>query len=285
MAKREDQPEWDFGASEEESKSAVAGRWIDAPAESDEEITATPKRPEGFDGPSAAQEPEVQTVVEERVSTPAEPRRSSGSLKRVLLIAGALILVAALGFFGFMALNGFQEKQEAVKVQEQVQQEAREKAKAIEEADNPFAVLVGQVDPPSEDPLDVTVAENKISVGDSSLSIREGTLAPTVNGCTLGAITDICLGARGKLGEGDFDVLLVKDISRTRLLDNPSEFKEIKTTTGVSSAVLGIDMGSAEGPDRFGVLTSNGTTGFVLIFPKGTSADRVEEVLKAATVI
>jgi hypothetical protein len=80
-------------------------------------------------------------------------------------------------------------------------------------------------------------------------------------------------------------VLLVKDISRTRLLDNPSEFKEIKTTTGVSSAVLGIDMGSAEGPDRFGVLTSNGTTGFVLIFPKGTSADRVEEVLKAATVI
>jgi len=286
VAKRDEQPEWNFGAQGEESNSSTPGRWIDAPATPDEDGSeVAPRRPEGFDGDESRTDVhsvEKSTTVS---SETAKPRRKPGSLRKPLAAVTAFLLVAALGFFGLMGFNNFQDKQEAKRVEQQVQQQEREKAEAIEEAVNPFAVLVGEVDPPSEDPLDVTVAENKISVGDSSLSVRDGSLTPTVNGCSLVAITDICLGARGKLGEGDFDVLLIKDISRTRMLDNPTEFTELKDLQGVSAAAIAIDMGSAEGPERFGAITANGTTGFVLIFPKGTSADKVEEVLRASTVI
>ena len=284
MPKRNDQPEPDFDpidGSQEATESGNASRWIDAPrdeASAPEETSA--KRPEGFDE-LIAPEPATEVLTETTGPAP-KPKRSA---KTPLLIVGAVILTVALGFFGLMAFDGFQEEQKAVQVQKQEEQKEQEKAKAIKEADNPFSVLVGEVDPPSEDPLAVSVAEDRLTVGGSTLSITGGTLTPTVNPCNLEAITDICLGARGRLGEGDFDVLLVKDVSRTRLLDNPSEFKEIKLSGDTIAARLGIDMGSAEGPDRFGVLTSNGTTGFVLIFPVGTSADRVEEVIKAATVI
>lgn len=214
-----------------------------------------------------------------------EPTKPKSQLKTLLITAGVLILVVAVGFFGLMGWDAYQDQRKADQQQAQEQKQEKEKAKAIREAVNPFAVLVGKVDPPSEDPLEVSVAENQLKVGASTLSIREGTLTPTANGCSLVAITDICLGARAKLGDGDFDVLLVKDISRTRLLDDPTEFAEFETAGRTIAASLAIDMGSEEGPARFGVLTENGTTGFVLIFPAGTTEDRVEEALKAATVI
>lgn len=219
------------------------------------------------------------------VAKPATDPSQKNPLKTLLITAGVLVLVVALGFFGLMGWDTYQEHKKVEQQQAQQQEEEREKAEAIKEADNPFSVLVGKVDPPSEDPMAVTVEENQLKAGASTLTVRDGALTPTANGCSLAAITDICLGARGKLGDKDFDVLLVKDISRTRILDNPSEFKELKTAGGTIAASLAIDMGNQEGPSRFGVLTANGTTGFVLIFPAGTSAERVEEVLKAATVI
>lgn len=234
-----------------------------------------------------APDPAADTLLTEAPATakPAKTQGEKNGLKTLLITAGVLVLVVALGFFGLMGWDAYQEQKKADQLQAQQQEEEREKAEAIKEADNPFSVLVGEVDPPSEDPLAVTVEENQLKAGASTLTVRDGTLTPTANGCSLAAITDICLGARGKLGDGDFDVLLVKDISRTRLLDNPSDFKELKTAGDTIAASLAIDMGNQEGPSRFGVLTANGTTGFVLIFPAGTSAERVEEVLKAATVI
>lgn len=236
-------------------------------------------------GPSP--DPAADTLLTAAPATvkPARAQGEKNGLKTLLITAGVLVLVVALGFFGLMGWDAYQEQKKADQLQAQQQEEEREKAEAIKEADNPFSVLVGEVDPPSEDPLAVTVEENQLKAGASTLTVRDGTLTPTANGCSLAAITDICLGARGKLGDGDFDVLLVKDISRTRILDNPSDFKELKTAGDTIAASLAIDMGNQEGPSRFGVLTANGTTGFVLIFPAGTSAERVEEVLKAATVI
>lgn len=230
----------------------------------------------------------TETLLTDDSSPTPKSAKVSGEknpLKTLLVTAGVLVLVVALGFFGLMGWDAYQEQKKADQQQSQEQAAEREKAKAIREADNPFSVLVGKVDPPSEEPLAASVENNQLKIGESTLTVRDGTLVPTANGCSLGAITDICLGARGKLGDGDFDVLLVKDISRTRILDDPSEFKEMKTAGGTIAASLAIDMGNQEGPSRFGVLTANGTTGFVLIFPAGTSAERVAEVLKAATVI
>ena len=234
---------------------------------------------------SDAAENDLLTAPPAITSKSSADASQKNQLKTLLITAGVLVLVVALGFFGLMGWDAYQENKKAEQLQAQQQEDEREKAEAIKEADNPFSVLVGNVDPPSEDPMVVTVEENQLKAGASTLTVREGTLTPTANGCSLVAITDICLGARGKLGDGDFDVLLVKDISRTRILDNPSEFKELKTAGDTIAASLAIDMGNQEGPSRFGVLTANGTTGFVLIFPAGTSAERVEEVLKAATVI
>lgn len=211
------------------------------------------------------------------------PRRG---LRRALFIGGAVILVGALGFFGLMGYDSFQSHQKAQEVQRVQKQEEVEKAKAIEESDRPFSVLIGKTDPPSEESLKSSVENDSLKVGGSVLSFRGAKLTAPVNSCELKAITDICLGARGSLGnDGDFDVLTVKDISRTRILDNPSEFTELKESGGTIAASLSIDMGAKEGPSRLGALTANGTTGFVLIFPEGTSASRVEAVLKAATVI
>lgn len=280
MAKREDQPDDGLGLPETKSESSVPQRWIDAPPlpeSADDTDLNSPRRPEGFNGPRVSQT-EVLTVD-------AAPKRRRRSLKAPLITLGALVLLAVVGFFAFSTYDSYQEEKVAKEVQQVEQREQREKAKAIEEADSPFSVLVGDVAIPSEDPLPATVAENKISIGDSSFSVKDGVLAPTVNGCTLVSVTDVCLGARGKLGDGSFDVLLVKDISRTRILDNPSEFSELESQDGTSVASLAIDMGNPEGPDRFGALTANGTTGYVLIFPSGTTAERVEEVLKAATVV
>lgn len=227
--------------------------------------------------------PVPAAVLDERE---VEQRKSRRGLRRALLIGGSVVLVAALGFFGFMGLDAFQGHQKAQEVERVQKQQEVEKAKAIKESDRPFSVLIGKTNPPSEEPLKTVVANDELKVGGSVLSFKGGKLTTPVNGCELKAITDICLGARGSLGDnGDFDVLAVKDISRTRILDNPSEFTELKESGGTIAASLAIDMGAKEGPSRFGALTASGTTGFVLIFPEGTSASRVEAVLKAATVI
>lgn len=281
MAEKEDRPEWDSGVPEN-SESSLAGRWIDAPVENSPSVTEEP----AVATPTEVLPPEPTPPQEFNSSTQVTPAPSKRrSLRALILIVIALILVAAVGFFGLTAYNSAQDRHTEEKVHQQVQQQKKEKAKAIKEAVNPFSVLIGKVAEPSTAPLAVAVAKNRLTVGDSSLSIAGGTLSPTVNSCSLGPITDICLGARGKLGTGGFDVLVVKDISRTRILDNPSEFKEIQGSLGVSAASMAIDMGDTKGPDRFGALTANGTTGFVLIFPQGTTAARVEEVLKASTVI
>lgn len=253
-------------------------------------------QPKSFDSLIAADETEIipeqstpAPVEQNETAVPAatQPKATApkGQLKNLLITAGVLVLVVALGFFGLMGYDAYQDHRKAQETAQQEKEQEKAKAEAIKKAENPFAVLVGKVDPPSEDPLDAVVAENQLKIGASTLSIKGATLAPTANGCSLVAITDLCLGARGKLGTGDFDVLLVKDISRTRLLDDPVEFSEFKSSGRTIAAALAIDMGSQEGPDRFGVLTADGTTGFVLIFPKGTTAERVQEVLKASTVI
>lgn len=234
---------------------------------------------------------EEQNLAEKKPQKPQKPKKiksetsKNGGLKTLLTAAGVLVLVVLLGFFGLMGWDAYQEHKAAEKQQAQEEQAEREKAEAIREAENPFAVLVGEVDPPSEEPLSSTVEADQLKIGESSLTVRGGTLTATVNGCTLGPITDICPAARGQLGDGDFTVLLVKDISRTRFLDDPVEFKEFKTGSKTIAASMAIDMGNSEGAARFGVLTANGTTGFVLMFPDGTSASRVDEVLKASTVI
>lgn len=239
-------------------------------------------------GAKSDSDSEPQNLAEKK---PRKPRKvkpekpKSGSLKPLLISAGVLVLVVLLGFFGLMGWDAYQEQKAIEKQQAQEEQEDREKAKAIREADNPFSVLVGEVDPPSEEPLSSTVEADQLKIGESSLTVRGGALTATVNGCTLGPITDICPAARGQLGDGDFTVLIVKDISRTRFLDDPVEFKEFETGSKTIAASLAIDMGNSEGAARFGVLTANGTTGFVLMFPDGTSASRVDEVLKASTVI
>lgn len=291
MAKDKKHPTPDPESSSDESNKdgGMPWGWLDMPS-AGEASSDEPRLGSSFgvieDHSETGSFDELLLPVENPPAPSGSPRKKkSAPAKGLLITVSALVAVAALGFFGFMAWDGYQETQKVEQIHQEEQQQEREKAQAIREAENPFSVLVGKVDPPSEDPLDVTVAEDQLKVGASTLSIRGGTLAATVNGCSLGAITDICLGARGKLGEGDFDVILVKDVSRTRLLDDPSEFSEFKTSGKTVAASLAIDMGSEEGPARMGVLTANGTTGFVLIFPNGTSASRVEEVLKAATVI
>ena len=213
----------------------------------------------------------------------SKPRRS---LKGPIIAVVSIVALAAAGFFGFQAFDSYQQQQEAEKVQQQEQEAEREKAEAIEEAENPFSVLVGEVDPPSETPLDLVVEADQLKVGGSTLSVAGATLLPTVNGCSLVAITDICLGARGTLGDGDFDVIAVKDISRTRILDNPTSFAEVENAGSTIAASLSIDIEGNSEPSRFGALAARGSsTGFVLIFPEGTSEERVKEIISAATVI
>lgn len=213
-------------------------------------------------------------------------KRSSGrGLKVALFSALAIVLAVAIGFFGLMAWDGFQEKKQAQEVAQAEEQKAREKAEAIRTADNPFSVLVGSRPVAPEDPYNVIVENNQLQAGPTALAIAGGELTPTVNPCSLVAPTDVCLGARGKLGDGQFDVLAVKDISRTRILDNPSSFNELTGGSSSIAASLVFDMGEGVGPTQFGALGSNSTVGFVLIFPSGTTPERVEEVLKAAAVI
>ncbi len=131
----------------------------------------------------------------------------------------------------------------------------------------------------------MAVENNQLRVGPTALTIAGAELTPTVNPCSLQAATDICLGARGKLGDSQFDVLALKDISRTRILDNPTSFTEITGGGSPIAASLVFDMGEGVGPTQFGALGSSTTVGFVLIFPSGTTPERVEEVLKAAAVI
>lgn len=228
---------------------------------------------------------ESPVVEEVRAEKAAKKDREQKTLRNVLIAVLAVVVVTGIGFGALAGFNGYQTQQHTQKVEKEKKQQSVEKAKAIKEADSPYSVLVGKVDPPSEEPITAAVEGDDLKIGTSTLTITGATLTPTVNGCTLGAITDVCLGARGTLDKGDFDVFLIKDISRTRILDNPKEFAELKTAGDTIAASMAIDMGAKDGPTRVGALTSNGTTGFLLIFPAGTSTDRVNAVLKAATVI
>ena len=211
--------------------------------------------------------------------------KSKKRLRNGLFVVLGLVLLTALGFGSLLAFDGYKAHQETQRVVQEKQQQDTEKAKAIKKSSRPFSVLVGEVEPPSDDLLSSAVGNDELKIGGSTLSIKDGKLTPTVNGCTLGASTDICMGAKGTLGDGGFDVFVLKDISRTRILDDPKEFSELQSGGGTIAASMAIDMGAKEGPTRVGALTASGTTGFILVFPQGTSADRVNAVLKAATVL
>lgn len=223
-----------------------------------------------------------ESLVAARKDREAKSRKR---LRNGLFVVLGLVLLTALGFGSLFAFDGYKVHKETQRVEQEKQQQETEKAKAIKKSSSPFSVLVGEVDPPSDELLNSAVENDELKIGGSTLSIRGGKLTPTVNGCTLGASTDICMGAKGTLGDGGFDVFVLKDISRTRILDDPKEFSELQSDGDTIAASMSIDMGAKEGPTRVGALTASGTTGFILVFPQGTSADRVNAVLKAATVI
>jgi len=232
---------------------------------------------EGSDSPFSH-----ESMVAARKDREAQSRKR---LRNGLFVVLGLVLLTALGFGSLLAFDGYKAHRETQRVEQEKQQQETEKAKAIKQSSRPFSVLVGEVDPPSDELLSSAVENDELKIGGATLSIKNGKLAPTVNGCTLGASTDICMAAKGTLGDGDFDVFVLKDISRTRILDDPKDFSELQSTGGTIAASMAIDMGAKEGPTRVGALTASGTTGFILVFPQGTSTDRVNAVLKAATVL
>lgn len=265
-------------ATSQDFDSLIAGAGRSYPAELSEDS-------EHLKEEATLQEEDLQgQSLQQQSSAPRAPQGRSKLIVALVSIVAAL-LVAILFLSGVRIYDSYQDEQKAQEIEQEVQKAELEKAEAIKESSNPFSILVGKVDPPSEAPLESTVAADQVKIGATTLSVDGATLTAPSNSCSLTAITDICLAARGKTAGGDFEVFAVKDISRTRFLDDPVEFVEVKTPGGVIAASLAIDMGGAEGPKRFGALTASGSTGFIVSFPPGSSASRVEEVLKAATVI
>lgn len=255
--------------------------WSSSSQES--ESTATNSRDDFdliLDGPDSPFSHESMVAARKE----GEARRRK-RLRNGLFVVLGLVLLTALGFGSLLAVDGYKANRETQRVEQEKKQQQTEKAKAIKESSRPFSVLVGEVEPPSDELLTSSVENDELKIGGSTLTIKDGKLVPTVNGCTLGAPTDICMGAKGTLGDGNFDVFVLKDISRTRILDDPKDFSELQSTGDTIAASMAIDMGAKEGPTRVGALTVSGTTGFILVFPQGTSADRVNAVLKAATVL
>lgn len=213
-----------------------------------------------------------------------QPKRKS-SWKLTLSIALIILLGIGAGFIGVKVFDSYQAKAKEEAQQKVEIEKEQKKAEAIREADNPLSVLIGKVDAPVKGSLKSTVKKDKLKVGASELSIKSAKMKPTINGCNIELVTELCLAARGSMKNVDFDVFVVKDISRTRLLENPSEFKEVKTAGSTIAAYITVDMDDNKKEESFGALTLNGTTGFILAFPEGTSAEKVQEVLKVSTVI
>lgn len=217
-------------------------------------------------------------------TNPPAPRRKRRGLK-VLLVAIGLVVLVAGGFGVNYALDAHNAQIAQEEQQKQVQEREAKKAEAIREADNPFSVLVGQVDPPSASPVESQVDGGQLKAGGTTLTLKDSKLTAPVNGCVVEDGTDICLAAQGTVADSDVSIFLVKDISRTRFLENPLSFQELKKSGSTIAASMEIDMGDGESPTPVGALTASGTTGFILIFPSETSASKVEEVLQAATVV
>lgn len=205
--------------------------------------------------------------------------------KRVLAILLLIVVGVAAGYGAVKALDAYQKKNELAQ-QEQIRQEkAEKKAQAIKEADNPLSVLIGEVEAPSSNELKSSVKKDKLKFGSSELSIKGAKMKSTINGCKLKSNNEMCLAARGSLGESDFDVFVVKDISRTRIFEDPEQFVEVQNAGSTTAARIGIDMNKDKTLEQFGALTLNGTTGFIIAFPEGITESKVEDILKAATVI
>lgn len=205
--------------------------------------------------------------------------------KRTMAIVLLIILGVAGGYGAVKALDTYQKKTEQAQ-QEQIKQEkAEKKAQAIKEADNPLSVLIGEVEAPSGSALKSSVKKDKLKFDSSELSIKGAKMKATINGCKLESTTDICLAARGSIGESDFDVFVTKDLSRTRIFENPDQFAEVETPGSTTAARIAIDMNKDKTSEQFGALTLSGTTGFIIAFPENTPESKVEDILKSATVI
>lgn len=213
---------------------------------------------------------------------PAKKKKSSNTALKVIFGVIALI---GLGFFGVMGFNTFTEKQEIKKNIEIEQQHEREKLEAIKAADNPFTVLTGTTPPPPADPASARVEGGQVIAGTSTFVVNGSTLVGTHNGCTVEAVTDLCLSAHGQLNSTKFEVFFLKDISRNRFLENPNEFKEFKKDGDTIAATMSLDIAGVESPVKVGALTANKNDGFVIVFSDGTTSEQVEEVMTASSVL
>lgn len=215
---------------------------------------------------------------------PKKSEKKKKSTNTALKVIFGVIALVGLGFFGVMGFNSFTEQQEIKKSIEIEQQQEREKLEAIKAADNPFTVLTGTTPPPPADPVSTQVEAGQIIGGTSTFVVQGASLVGTHNGCTVEAVTDLCLAAHGQLNSTKFEVFFLKDISKNRFLENPNEFKEFKKDGNIIAATMSLDIAGVESSVKVGALTANKNDGFVIVFSDGTASEQVEEVMTASTV-
>lgn len=214
-----------------------------------------------------------------------QSKPKGGKSKVAFFVILGLIVLLLAGYFGTMGINSFTEKQEVKKSIEVEKQKDQEKLEAIKATDNPFAVLTGTVAIPSDDPISVKIEANQIKAGASTLIIKDSKLSPINNGCTVEAPTDLCLAAHGQLNKTKFEVFFIKDISRSRFLENPKDFLEFDKTGGTVAATMSLDIAGTEQPAKIGALAGSKASGFVVVFNSEATSENVAEVMKASTVL
>lgn len=126
------------------------------------------------------------------------------------------------------------------------------------------------------------VKEGSLIAGTNKLTIKEISITAAINPCEVLNPTDFCLAGTAKFMEMPINIYFMNDLVRSRLFENPDEFKELTITGSPASGSIIIKIAGEEGVVL--AIANKDSSGFMIAVPEEMTIQQIEELAKLITI-